>query len=153
MRLRCLIPALAAALALGCADATGPSSEALALEEHEAYWLAHGPASYQYVIQRLCECVPEATVPVTVVVRDGEVLARRNAITGAPVDPQFDQIFVPVPGLFALVRQAIELPAAALAVRYNGAWGFPESIQIDWVAGVVDDEFSYSVTGFSAIIE
>ncbi|HEX9892689.1 MAG TPA: DUF6174 domain-containing protein, partial [Gemmatimonadales bacterium] len=63
-------------------------------------------------------------------------------------DPQFADLFAAVPGLFDLIEEAIHAPAAGLAVRYNPAYGYPESIQIDWVAGVVDDEVSYHITDF-----
>ena len=38
-----------------------------------------------------------------------------------------------------------------MAVRYDGAYGYPVSIQIDWVAGAVDDEVSYHITEFSVL--
>ena len=45
--------------------------------------------------------------------------------------------------------EALRREAAGLAVRYNATFGYPESIQIDWVAGAVDDEVSYRITDFS----
>jgi len=135
--------------AVACADATGPSDPGELLSQNRALWGREGPASYQYVITRSCECLPESAGPVTVVVRGGTVDTRQYA-SGAPVDPQYDQLFTSVPGLFELIQQALDLPAAALAVRYNDQLGYPESIQIDWVAGAVDDEVSYRITEFAS---
>lgn len=143
---------LSAILLLGvaaCSDTTGLSSPEDLLSQNRALWGRKGPASYEYVITRSCECLPESAGPVTVVVRGGQVDTRHYA-SGAPVDPQYDQLFTSVPGLFELIQHAVDLPAAALAVRYNGELGYPESIQIDWVAGAVDDEVSYRITEFTS---
>lgn len=135
--------------AAACSDTTGLSSQDDLLNQNRALWGRKGPANYQYVITRSCECLPESAGPVTVVVREGQVDTRHYA-SGAPVDPQYDQLFTSVPGLFELIQQAVDLPAAGLAVRYNSQLGYPESIQIDWVAGAVDDEVSYRITDFTS---
>jgi hypothetical protein len=141
---------LVAAAVAACTDATGPQDQLALLEGGVRKWYLTGPDDYEYTIQRLCECTLESSGPVVVVVRGGEVEARRYS-TGAAVDPQYEGLFTNVPGLFDLIRGAFDLPAAALSVRYNGRYGYPESIQIDWVAGAVDDEVSYNVTEFTPL--
>jgi hypothetical protein len=149
MRLASLL-GTALLLAAACSETTGPTDPAALLDQNIALWARQGVVSYQYTISRGCECVPESTGPTVVVVRNGTVEARRY-LTGATVDPQFESLFTPVPGLFDLIRLAIEQPAAALAVRYNSDYGYPESIVIDWVAGTADDEVSYRITDFSPL--
>ncbi len=139
-----------AALLTACADATGPTDPDLLLRQNMARWASRGPADYRYVITRFCECLAESAGPTTVVVRNGEVETRRYA-TGASVHPQYESLFTPVPGLFDLIRRAIDTPAAGLAVRYDDTYGFPASIQIDWVAGTADDEVSYRITEFTPL--
>ncbi len=142
---------LALVLALGaCASATEPAAPATALALARATWYEASIASYRFTLVRLCECTPEMSGPVVIEVHGGQI-AERRYISGTPVDPQFSEIFTDVPGLFDLIEQAIALPAAALAVRYNPAYGYPESIQIDWVAGAVDDEVSYRVSEFTIL--
>jgi len=145
MRYRLWVPALL--LLAGCSDATGPGDQHALLQQNLALWSRRGPADYQFTITRICECLPETAGPVLIEVRDGQVNDRRYD-SGAAVSPQYDDLFRPIPGLFDLISQALETPAAALSVRYNRRYGYPESIQIDWVAGVVDDEVSYRVDGF-----
>ena len=58
-------------------------------------------------------------------------------------------MFTSVPGLFDLIDEAIRRDVAGLGVRYNSEFGYPESIQIDWLAGAVDDEVSYRITDFT----
>lgn len=134
----------------GCTDATGPDDPAAQLERNRALWSSAGVTSYRYTITRSCECTPESAGPVTVEVRNGLVVDRRYE-SGAAVSPQYSEIFTTVPGLFDIIGEAVALPAASLAVRYNRDYGYPESIAIDWVAGAVDDEVSYRVGSFNVL--
>lgn len=150
--MRRLIPfLLGAALLTACGTPTEPGDPAEALSRNRALWVQKGPANYQIVMSRLCECLPEATQPVTVVVRN-QVVEGRRYLTGAPVDPQYDALFVSIPELFDLIQQAIDGNAPGLAVRYHPLLGYPQSIQIDWVAGTSDDEVSYMVSDFGPIV-
>ena len=142
--------ALAVAAVGACAAPTAPDNPADQLEQAKARWQQAGILTYQYTITRTCECTPEMTGPVTVEVRSGQVASQRYE-TGSAVDPQYADLFAPVPGLFDLIERAILLPAASVSVRYHHTLGYPESIAIDEVAGVVDDEVSYRVTGFAAV--
>ena len=138
-----------AALA-ACSGSTDPTDAATALAEARARWARSGVADYQYTITRGCECSPESVGPVVIEVRNHQVQTRRY-LTGTAVDPQFAELFAAVPGLFDLIDEAIQEPAAGLAVRYNEAYGYPETIQIDWVAGVADDEVSYHISDFTVL--
>jgi hypothetical protein len=131
-----------------CSSSTDPSDQAQALALSRARWYGSGIGDYHFTIARLCECTPETVGPVVVEVRDGQVAERKYA-SGITVDPQYAELFTDVPGLFELIDEAIRRDAAGLAVRYNSAYGYPESIQIDWVAGTVDDEVSYRITDFT----
>ena len=132
----------------GCTSASGPTDPATALAFARARWFNTGVTDYQFTIARVCECLPEMAGPVVVEVRGGTV-AERTYATGTSVDPQYADLFTAVPGLFDLIDEAIRRDAAGLAVRYNTEYGYPESIQIDWVAGTVDDEVSYHITDFA----
>ena len=133
-----------------CSGATEPSDPAAALAQSRTRWYNAGITDYEFTITRVCECLAESTGPVVVEVRNGVIEERRYA-GGSPVDPQYADLFTAVPGLFDLVEEAIQREAAGLAVRYNDTYGYPESIQIDWVAGAVDDEVSYRITGFTLL--
>jgi hypothetical protein len=132
----------------GCSGSTGPTDASTALAQSRVRWSRTGIIDYQFTIARVCECTPESAGPVVVEVRDGLVVEQKYA-SGVSVDPQYSDLFTSVPGLFDLIDEAIRREAAGLAVRYNPDFGYPESIQIDWVAGAVDDEVSYRVTNFT----
>jgi len=145
--MRKLSLALLLALA-GCTGSSGPTDATTALALNRARWYGSGIADYAFTIARVCECLPEMAGPVVVEVRGG-VVQERTYASGTSVDPQYSDLFTAVPGLFDLIEEAIRRDAAGLAVRYNGAYGYPESIQIDWVAGAVDDEVSYRISDFT----
>ena len=149
MRLsRILLPLF---LALGaCSAPTEPADPRALLAQNRALWGSANISAYQYTITRYCECTPESAGPVVVEVRSGKVETARY-IDGAAVDPQFSGLFTNVPGLFDLIEEALNRPAAAVSARYHASLGYPESIQIDWVAGAVDDEISYRITDFSPL--
>jgi hypothetical protein len=129
----------------GCTGSTDPTDPSTALALSRARWFRSGITDYRFTIARGCECTPESAGPVVVEVRDGLVVEQKYA-SGVSVDPQYSDVFTSVPGLFDLIGEAIRREAAGLAVRYNPDLGYPESIQIDWVAGAVDDEVSYHIT-------
>ena len=133
-----------------CSDSTDPTDPATALADARARWARSGVADYQYTITRGCECSPESVGPVVIEVRNSQVVTRRY-LTGTAVDPQFAELFAAVPGLFDLIDEAIQGDAVGLAVRYNEEYGYPETIQIDWVAGVADDEVSYHISDFTVL--
>lgn len=134
----------------GCTSSSGPTDPVTALAFSRARWFNAGISDYQFTIARVCECLPEMAGPVVVEVRGGAVVERTYA-SGTSVDPQYADLFTAVPGLFDLIDEAIRRDAAGLAVRYNAEYGYPESIQIDWVAGAVDDEVSYRITDFALL--
>jgi hypothetical protein len=137
-------------LGSACSDVTGPDDPGSQLALARTRWASAGISSYRYTISRSCECLPESAGPVVVEVREGQIIDRRYE-TGAAVSPQYADVFTSVPGLFDLITVALTAPAASLSVRYHPEIGYPESIAIDWVAGAVDDEISYRITGFMAL--
>ena len=83
---------IAAALA-ACGETTGPAFVASELAVARARWEARGPAAYEMTLQRGCECLPEWSGPVAIVVRDGAVESREYTRTGEPVDPGYANLF------------------------------------------------------------
>lgn len=145
-----LLAAFCALFLASCSTNTGPGDQRDFLERNRLLWSRAGIPDYRYTVTRLCGCDPGSLGPVVVEVYAGEIAERRYA-TGAPVDPQFEELFRTVPGFFELIEQALDQEAAGLSARYHRRYGFPVSIQIDWVAGIVDDEVSYHITNFAPI--
>ena len=103
-----------------------------------------------YDLQMQVECFCGApTEPVLVTVRNRVIQSRTLTSSGSPVAAVDQRWFPDVPGLFAIVQDALNLPAASLLVAYNVTYGFPIQIDVDYEGGVVDDQHHYAVVGFT----
>ena len=103
------------------------------------------------VLFRSCECTPEMTGPVRVVVENGVVLARRYTATGATVAAALANAFPSVEGLFDFIEDAQRQNAFRLEVSYDAALGYPTLIAVDYDRTIADDEFTYTTIELSGI--
>lgn len=112
----------------GCSSSsTGPADS---LAAARARWARNAPAAYSYTIQRSCECLPETSGPVTVVVRNGTVESRQYVSSGAGVSDQYADIFPAVEGLFKIIDAAIKNGTKPLTTQYDATLGFPTRIAL-----------------------
>ncbi len=143
-----LLPILLASLA-GCGSLTGPS-DADRLEEARARWARTAPASYRFEFTPECFC-GGGGVRVQVTVSGGVVTEARYVSTGALVDsPERDQIPT-IPDLFDVIADAIDRRAVRIEATYDGTWGFPARVAIDYSANVVDEEYGFTVAAFASL--
>lgn len=136
---------LALASLAGC-EVTGPTAEIRSLDEAIARWAAVGPASYTYTLERLCFCGEEARGPVRLIVAQGSVIDRVYVDGGARVGDQLANLFPDVPGLFAVIADAIARNPAELNVTYDPTTGVPVDIWIDYVVNIADEELGFRAT-------
>ena len=139
------VAATALMLQAACGDNTGPQSE---FSNARAKWLAHAPGSYSYTVLRGCFCIPDSRGPVTVTVRNGIVESRRYAETGVSVPANFAQYFPTVDEMFSKVDSLRVNNVARLEVKYDAIYGFPVLVDVDVIARIADDEFTYETSGF-----
>ncbi len=144
---RRVVAALLALLA-ACGDATGPGG---GLSAARARWAQRGPTSYTVTVLRGCECLPEMTGPVVIIVRDGAVVSRTYVATGAPVASPLAEQFPSVEQMFARIVAARRADVARLQVVYDPALGHPVRVSIDPDAMVVDDEVTYQLSELRAL--
>ena len=144
---RLLALPLAALLALvACGDPTGPGAE---LRDARRRWATARPAAYRMTIEWSCFCGLRG--PVEVVVRDGVVHGRRIVATGEQLfGADYENVYPPVEGLFALVDEAIERDADWVEATYDPERGYPVEIAIDHRGDVADDEYFVRVRDFAA---
>jgi hypothetical protein len=134
---------LACAVTAACSNATAPDDE---LRDARQLWARQGPASYSLTLFRSCECTPEMTGPVVVMVRNGAIESRHYTTNGATVPVPFAFSFPTVEGLFQIIDDAIALDPYQLEVRYDARLGYPTLISVDFDRRIADDEFSYTVS-------
>ncbi len=122
------------------------SAEQRALNEHIALWQRSNIASYQYIYRRLCFCPQEQDIVVIVV--SGQVSQAFRSPAGTFLTAsELANVFT-VEGLFNKVQDAINQRVSKLTVTYNSQLGFPESISIDPIQNLADDETTYTARGF-----
>ena len=116
-----------------------------------ARWERANIDSYEMTVRRQCGECPVFN-PVRLTISGGVIVSRVDVVTGDPVSPQLADLFPDVPGLFALVDQAVA-KAHDLRVTYHRTYGFPTVISIDWVLEHADDEIAYRVEDFAVRLE
>ncbi|HEX9164389.1 MAG TPA: DUF6174 domain-containing protein [Gemmatimonadales bacterium] len=150
MRLRLSGRLVLAALALAaCSDSSGPTGPDDLYQANLTKWNTTGPRSYQMVLTRNCACpVPEV---VLMVVQNRVVTSRTFVETGEPVPPGRAADFPDVPGLFALVKQAMDEEAFSYNAAYDPTYGYPYTVYVDFVGSTLTDNVSYAVTEFASL--
>ena len=115
------------------------------LRENRDKWRQHAPASYSYVLQRLCFCGGDMIRPVRIVVVNGERVSARYLATDEAVPEEWLKFFPTMEGLFDTLEQAIRT-ADAIEVTYERTRGFPITAEIDYMERAIDDELTLRVT-------
>lgn len=140
---------LLAMLAAGCGLSTPPGEVDLWRANYNK-WNSVGPASYDVVVQKTCQC-PANAMAVRVEVRNKVVTARIDVATGNPVPADLASHFPDVPGLFAIIKQAIDQDWFAHEAGYDGLDGHPIQANLDKDGGRIDDNLYFSVRDFTAV--
>ncbi|HJU73402.1 MAG TPA: DUF6174 domain-containing protein [Gemmatimonadaceae bacterium] len=135
-------------LVAGCGLFTGNDDEEARLRAAEVRWTRASVQDYQIVVQYLCFC--GYTRPVRLTVRSGNVVSRVDAETGEAV-PSYATHIADVAGLFQLIRDAIDDDAHILEASYDGNFGYPKFVNIDYVKNAVDDELQIRTSEFQPL--
>lgn len=135
-------PAWVLIMAMAGCDLVSPSADEPSrteLGDAEAIWYASGVTEYELAVERYCFC-PEVGEAV-VTVRGGF----DNVVRPTSGDPDvLDRDAYPdVPGLFAIVRDALARDAHFLRVAYHPTLGYPTEVTVDYRDEIADDEVGY----------
>lgn len=146
--LTCRFASLAVVFVLSagaCRSATAPELDVVAAR---ARWTSLAPAAYAITIVRDCECLPEMSGPVTIVVRNGIVESRYYVQSGATVANTYAALFPTVTGLFSLLEAAVRDGTLPLRAQFDPALGYP----VHFVIGdPATDAPVYTVSAFRAL--
>lgn len=141
---------LASGLAAACLDSSGPNPGEQIFEASLEQWNTDGPDSYDMVLRRQTLGVnPDLAVLLTI--RSGVVTSRFYNETDIPVAAADVALWPDVPGLFALLRDAMDDDPFFLSASYDEIYGYPSEIQLDRFAGRTDDNVIYTVTVFTPV--
>ena len=151
--MRALPVPLGLALALGACGLGpfGPSSPADDLRAARAEWERQGISSYRYTVHRSCECLPEATAPARVEVRDGRTVSVVAATSARQVRPEAFEQYDTVEELFAVIEEAIARDPYRFSASYDERLGYPLGYSVDFDREHADDEGGLAITEFEVI--
>ncbi len=144
------LPLTLALVACGLAP-LGPSSPADDLRAARAEWERQGISSYRYTVHRSCECLPEATAPARVEVRDGRTVSVAATTGGRQLRPEDFGQYDTVEELFAVIEEAISRDPYRFSASYDERLGYPLGYSVDFDREHADDEGGLAITDFEVI--
>jgi hypothetical protein len=127
-------------------------SSKTALRENQQKWAGQKITHYRFEVTIGCNCPWRSLMPLTVEVKDGEVITMTDK-DGQPTPANYADTFnqaASIEKLFTILDQAIG-SASKVTVVYNPDYGYPQSIVIDYSKLVYDDEIGYYVKNFEVV--
>jgi hypothetical protein len=143
---------LLVALAVVLAACSAGGSE---FSRNQEKWQDANITHYRMQLNISCFCAFRDQMPLTVEVRDGQIVSMA-AVDGALVldtDPNYE-FFAPhatIDLLFAELDSALNGGADSVTVTYDATYGFPTEIAIDFSQQTADEEMYYTISGFEAL--
>jgi len=126
------------------------------LSRNQQKWQDAGISHYRIELNLSCFCAFRDQLPLTVEVKDGEVVSVIDA-TGIAVsadDPNY-QYFVELATIDRLFTELESVTASADAgeviVKYDPTYGYPTEASIDYIKEAIDDELYVSIAGFEKL--
>ncbi|WP_341525340.1 DUF6174 domain-containing protein [Nostoc sp. UHCC 0302] len=114
-------------------------------------WNRQNISNYRYTFQRNCNCLPKATAPVVIEVRNGVTTSITYADSGQPADIELFRKYNTIPKLFNIIKDAIARKAYNLTVKYDPTLGYPTQINIDYDSQIADDEVFLTIENLQNI--
>lgn len=132
---------VATAVLAGCGESLAPVAE---LEIAAARWAERGGPDYEFVLDRICECL--VVGPVRLTVQDGDVHGAEalegSSAPGTRPDPEQ---FPTIDELFAQLRAAAAAQPARFEVAFDPTLGHPVSVDVDISEQLADEELLLEV--------
>ena len=138
------------------ANVSGPKSE---VEQARDKWQAADISHYQINVDVSCFCAFHDEMPLIVEVKDGEVVSLKSG-TGKELNPanlQYYERYLTVEKLFDEIAKGFQAEGSGegaadkVEVKYDETYGFPTTINIDFVEKAVDDELYITVSDFQKL--
>lgn len=134
------------------ACSAGPVSD---LERSQKLWNDQGISHYQFTLQIGCFCAFMDQMPLTVEVRDGQIVSMTDS-KGTQVldtDPSYVLFarYATIDNLFVELQDGLNGGADVVTAAYNPSIGHPTEIHFDFIKDAVDDELSVLVTDLQVL--
>ncbi len=122
------------------------------LSKARSRWQTAGIAHYRFNLRVACFCAFVDKMPMTIEVRDGQIASIRYS-DGTPVSAEDQKMFeryLTIDRLFDFTAQS-QKDADQIEVVYDPTYGFPTTVQIDFIKQAADDELGLFVSDFQAL--
>jgi hypothetical protein len=133
----------------GCELVTGPS-EPGRLEEARLRWNRVGPRDYAFEFTPNCFCALGGQ-RIRVTVDDGAVIRARMLNTDSPVAAHLFATIPTIPELFDIIENAFSRNAHRVEASYDGSYGYPVNVAIDYDKDAIDEEYGFTIAGFTSL--
>ena len=118
-------------------------------------WQDTNITHYRFSINISCFCAFRDQMPLTVEVRDGQIVHMATVDGTLVLDTdQNYEFYAPhatIDLLFAELDAAVNDGADSITVTYDATYGFPTEIAIDYSQEIADEEMYYSISGFEKL--
>jgi len=125
------------------------------LEKNRQTWQDAGIKHYRFSLDIGCFCAFRSQMPIAVEVQNGEIVSITypDGTIAAATDPGYETISsnATIERLFSELEADLGGKADEVKVTYDPTYGYPASINIDFIAAAMDDEISYTVTNFEIL--
>ncbi|GBE90828.1 DUF6174 domain-containing protein [Nostoc cycadae] len=126
-------------------------SNSTQLKVNRQLWNQQRLTNYRFTFSRSCFCVPKATQPVVITVRNGQVASITPVNNNEPVDAELFRQYNSIPKLFGIIDDAIAKKASSLTVKYDPKFGYPTQINIDYNQQVADEELYLTISNLEPL--
>jgi hypothetical protein len=133
----------------GCELVTGPGEPAR-LEEARRLWARVGPQDYAFEFTPNCFCALGGQ-HIRVTVDNGAVIRARVLSTDAPVAAYLFASIPTIPELFDVIENAFSRDAHDIEASYDGTYGYPVNVAIDYDPNAIDEEYGFTISGFTSL--
>lgn len=148
---RALLAALLLSVTLP-ACTTSPDEPGDDLFANRRQWLSQRIDDYQIQFRLICFCVPDATAPVILQVRNGAIVSVTRVSDGVAVPPsKWQGIYYTVDQMFALIADAQAKGADEVRVSYDSALSYPTLVFIDESQRLADEERHFEMSGLTPL--
>ncbi|WP_199332923.1 DUF6174 domain-containing protein [Nostoc sp. FACHB-190] len=121
------------------------------LKVNRQLWNQQKLNNYRFTFSRSCFCLPKATQPVVITVRNNQVASITPVNNNEPVDTELFQQYNSIPKLFGIIDDAIAKKASSLNVKYDPQFGYPTQINIDYNQQIADEEIYLTISNLEPL--
>jgi len=144
---RALLGALLLSLTLP-ACTTSPDDPGDDLAANRRHWQSQRIADYQVQFRMSCSCVPDATAPVVLQVRNRAIVSVTRVSDGVAISPsRWEGLYYTVDRMFALIAEAQAKGADEVRVSYDPLLRYPTTVFIDQSQRLADEERYFEMSG------